>query len=257
MEKRKKQKVWSKEKALRYIRSFYRKDIAAADLLRLVKNSLPNNVPALSSNLFYIAYNSFCDCTNKIQIPIFDCRFCECIACVDFDYTNHGTCSMSGMCFYIPATNKRCIAKEYCIDIYQSSSLSTSQSSSHTTPNHPPILKCAGNSCPSQMTSQIPKSGTTVEALGDGLTMVTKVRTRTQQQDRNIQYNDSRFSKLENDISEILSKDCLEVDLNCIQYIRDNVYFNGETSIGLNLIQFEGVNRHARFDEVFCSFCIF
>ena len=112
MEQKKKQKLWTKEKALSYIRSFYRTDIEAADLLRLINNSLPPNKHALSSNLFYIAYHIFIKSSNIVKVPVYDCSFCDCIGCVDFDSNNnHGSCSICGICFYIPADNSRCLSK--------------------------------------------------------------------------------------------------------------------------------------------------
>ena len=118
---------------------------------------------------------------------------------------------------------------------------------------HQPCLKYAKYSC-QKKNCQIPKSGTTAEDLEDGLTMVTKVRTRSQQTTRNIRYNDSRFDQLDSDVRDILDRDNIEINVDCISYIRDNVYFNGGSTLGMGIVQFEGVNRHARCDEIFCSF---
>ena len=105
MDKTPRKRNWTLKKALQHIRSYYREGISAADLLRLVNNS--THLPALSSNLYYQAYKIFCSSPNTVNISLLDCKFCECLSCIDFDYlTNHGSCSICGICFYIPSGNR-------------------------------------------------------------------------------------------------------------------------------------------------------
>ena len=101
---------------------------------------------------------------------------------------------------------------------------------------------------------QTHKSGITAENLEDGLVLKTRIRTSAQQNDRDILYEDGRFSKMHEDIKEILDRDTVEVDMSCIHYLREHVHFNSNNDLGVNVIQFEGVNRYAKFEEVFCSF---
>ena len=70
----------------------------------------------------------------------------------------------------------------------------------------------------------------------------------------NITYNDPRFNKLKGDIRETLSNSQLYCTSDCIQYIKNNTLFNGGSTVCIDLIKFTGINRHARFVEVFTSF---
>ena len=95
-----------------------RYSIQASDLRRLINNSLPPDIPPLSVNLFYIAYNIFCSSRNITKLHLLDCNFCKCVSCIDYDYEkDHSKCSICGMCFYIDSTNKNCKAKDSILEI--------------------------------------------------------------------------------------------------------------------------------------------
>ena len=102
----KRKRSWTSKQALQHIRSYWRKGIHLANLLRLINNNIPSSQPALSTTLYYQAYRVFCSSTNVQYIAKSDCKFCDCLSCVDFDdNTNHGTCTICGICFYIPVGN--------------------------------------------------------------------------------------------------------------------------------------------------------
>ena len=80
--KKRNKKVWSRERALNYVRSYYRKDLSPSELRTLINNSRPAEVPELSANLFYIAYNLFRSSSNTTVINLLDCNFCKCVSCI-------------------------------------------------------------------------------------------------------------------------------------------------------------------------------
>ena len=72
----------------------------------LINNTSDTELPALSNTLFYQTYKVFCSTDNIVYINKGDCRFCECMRCIDFDENHdHGVCGVCGIAFYIPQGN--------------------------------------------------------------------------------------------------------------------------------------------------------
>ena len=90
--------------------------------------------------------------------------------------------------------------------------------------------------------------------LDCGLTLQVKLRETKTLNTKQLMYSDPMFNKLVLDVNEALPNDLLYTTNECIHYIKNNVMFNGESTLGLDLVKFTGVNRHARFIEVFASF---
>ena len=67
-------------------------------------------------------------------------------------------------------------------------------------------------------------------------------------------YNAKNFKVLESDIKNILQDSNLTTTSDCLEYIRNNTNFNGNRSLCIDLVKFKGINRYARFVEVFTSF---
>ena len=75
--------------------------------------------------------------------------------------------------------------------------------------------------------------------MAPGLTLKMTMRPTQTHSSRNgnLKYSDSMFNKLIRDVTEILNDDALYCQSNYIEYIKNNVYFNGESTLGIDIVQ--------------------
>ena len=119
-----------------------------------------------------------------------------------------------------------------------------------TAMNQSPSLTCAMPSSPSPAVN----TGYVSRNTQDGMTFQMKVRATKLFTQKTVTYSDAMFDRLKADVRESLNDDNLYSTTDCIQYIKNNTQFNGGSIVCIDLIKFTGINRHARFIEVFTSF---